>query len=62
MTKILTKENRNLTSLILGILLILTGLTGTALFISKDKSLIIYPIITLVIGAILALLGGLRKW
>ena len=57
-----TKENINLLSLIIGIFLIIIGLGGSAIIIPAKNSLIIAPILSLTIGAILALMGGLRKW
>lgn len=57
-------EVANLISLIIGIILILSGLGGVAIAIAiSSKSLIIIlSSISLLIGAILALVGGLRGW
>ena len=57
-----TKENINLLSLIFGIILIIVGLGGSAILIPARSSLIFVPVLSLVIGSILALMGGLRKW
>ena len=57
-----TRENINLVSLIAGIILILIGLAGSAITIPTKNPIIIAPIILLLIGAILSLMGGLRKW
>lgn len=56
------KESKNLISLITGIFLILIGLSGTVLTISTKSPIIVAPAGLLIIGIILALLGGLRKW
>jgi hypothetical protein len=55
-------ETGNFISLIIGIILIIAGLGGTAITIPLKNSLVIAPIASLVIGAFLALMGGLRKW
>jgi len=57
-----TKEKVNLASLVAGIILILIGLGGSAITIPTKSLIIIAPITSLVIGAFLALIGGLRKW
>jgi len=57
-----TKENINLASLIIGIIFILIGLAGSAITIPTKNSIIIAPIILLVVGALLSLMGGLRRW
>jgi len=57
-----TKENVNLVSLAAGIIFILIGLGGSAITIPSKSPIIIAPIISLIIGAFLALMGGLRKW
>jgi len=57
-----TKENVNLVSLVAGIIFILIGLGGSAITIPSKSPIIIVPIISLIIGAFLALMGGLRKW
>lgn len=57
-----TKETVNLLSLIIGIALIIVGLGGVAILIPAKSSILIAPILSLIIGAILALMGGLRKW
>ncbi|MBI2632319.1 hypothetical protein HYW75_04920 [Candidatus Pacearchaeota archaeon] len=56
------KDSRNLLSLLAGIFLVFIGLTGTIITIPSSKPIIILPVLSLVIGAILAILGGLRKW
>lgn len=57
-----SKENINLLSLIVGIIFIIIGLGSSAIIIPTEKPIIIAPILFLIIGAILALSGGLRKW
>ena len=57
-----TKETMNLLSLIIGIFFIIVGLGGSAITIPPKNPLLIAPILSLVVGAILALMGGLRKW
>lgn len=57
-----TKETVNLLSLIVGIFLIIIGLGGSAIAIPTKNPIILFPIISLIIGAVLALMGGLRKW
>ena len=57
-----TKETVNLLSLIFGIILIIVGLGGSAILIPARSPLILAPILSLIIGSILALMGGLRKW
>jgi len=57
-----TKETINLLSLIIGIVLIVVGLGGSAITIPTRNPILIVPILSLIIGAILALMGGLRKW
>lgn len=57
-----TKENLNLISLVVGIFLIIVGLGGSAITIPTGNPVIIAPIASLIIGAFLALTGGLRKW
>ena len=52
-----TKENINLASLIIGIIFILIGLAGSAITIPTKNSIIIAPIILLVVGALLSLMG-----
>ena len=54
------KEQLNLYSLIIGIFFIVIGLVSFAMTISIKK-IIFIPIIVLIIGAFLALMGGLRK-
>ncbi|MBS3092582.1 hypothetical protein J4466_04145 [Candidatus Pacearchaeota archaeon] len=56
------KETANLLSLICGIILIIVGLGGSAILIPARSSLILAPMFSLIIGSILALMGGLRKW
>ncbi len=56
------REKLNLSSLVIGIILIITGLTGSAIIIPTKQSISVAPIILLIIGAFLALMGGLRKW
>ncbi len=55
-------ETKNLISLIVGIFLILVGLGSFAITIPLKSPIIIAPVVSLIIGAILALMGGLRKW
>jgi uncharacterized membrane-anchored protein len=62
MSKRKTKESINLASLVVGIILIILGLAGSAITIPTRTPIIIAPIILLIIGSILALMGGLRKW
>ncbi len=60
-----TKESVNLFSLIAGIILILIGLVGLAITLPLDDISLIPILISvglLVLGATLALMGGLRKW
>jgi len=57
-----TKETINLLSLIIGIVLIIVGLGGFAITIPTRSQIIIAPILSLLIGALLSLMGGLRKW
>lgn len=57
-----TKETINLISLVIGVVLIIVGLGGSAITIQAKSPIIIVPIISLILGAILALMGGLRKW
>jgi len=57
-----TKEIVNLTSLIVGIILIIIGLGGSAIIIPMKSPTVIAPIGSLIVGAILAIVGGLRKW
>jgi len=56
------KETFNLISLVVGIILIILGLAGSAITIPTKNPILIAPLVLLVIGAILALMGGLRKW
>jgi hypothetical protein len=56
------KETLNLMSLVFGIIFILAGLGGSAIAIPTNSTIIIAPIISLVLGAFLAIMGGLRKW
>ena len=56
------KETANLISLVIGVILIIIGLAGSAITIPTKTTIIIAPILSLIIGAILALMGGLRKW
>ncbi len=56
------KDTRNLISIIIGIFFILAGLGGVAITIPTTEPIIIIPALSLVIGAILSLLGGFRKW
>ena len=62
MVKRRSKESVNLASLVVGIILIILGLAGSAITIPTKNPIIIAPIISLILGAILALMGGLRKW
>jgi len=62
MTRFWNKRNKNLTSLIFGIILIIAGLTGSAITIPSQKLIIILPALFLVVGAILSIMGGLEKW
>ena len=62
MNKRRSREGINLASLVIGIFLIIVGLAGSAITIPTRNPIIIAPIALLVIGAILALMGGLRKW
>ena len=55
-------RTKNLYSLISGKIFILVGLRGTIITSQASKPIIIIPIVSLVIGAILAILGGLEKW
>jgi len=55
-------ETINFISLVIGIILILIGLLSSAIIIPTKDPIVIAPIALLVIGAILALLGGLRIW
>ena len=57
-----TKETVNLISLVVGVALIIIGLVGSAITIPTKSLIIIVPIVSLIIGAILALMGGLRRW
>ena len=57
-----TKEYVNFMSLIIGIILILVGLGGSAITIPTKSLVIIAPLISLILGAVLAVMGGLRKW
>ncbi len=57
-----SRENINLASLIIGIVFIVIGLAGSAITIPTKSPIIMAPIISLIVGAILALMGGLRKW
>jgi len=57
-----TKETINFISLIFGIFLIIMGLGGSAITIPTQQPIIILPIISLIVGAILAIMGGLEKW
>ena len=55
--------DRNLISIIIGYALILIGLTGVSIILPlKNNLMIIIPGLSLIIGAILALMGGLGKW
>lgn len=56
------KEKLNFLSLIIGIILIIVGLFSFAITLPNKTLIIIAPISSLIIGAILALMGGLRKW
>lgn len=56
------KDTYNFISLIAGIILIFIGLAGVSLTISTRNLIIILPTIALIVGAFLALMGGLRKW
>jgi len=56
------KERRNFISLIIGIVLILVGLSWTVIGLNNLNLIIIVPVLLLVVGSILAFLGGLRKW
>ena len=58
----MNKEKKNLTSLIIGIILTLIGLSGVVITIPGPSSITIAPAILLILGIILALLGGLGKW
>jgi len=55
-------ETGNFISLVVGIILIIAGLGGTAITISMKDPIIFAPIALLIIGAFLALMGGLREW
>lgn len=55
-------ETGNFISLIIGIILIIAGLGGTVITIPMKTPIILAPIASLVIGAFLALMGGLREW
>ncbi len=57
-----TRETLNLVSLILGIILIIIGLAGSAITISTKDPIIIAPLLSLLLGAFLAIMGGLRRW
>ncbi len=56
------KESINLASLIVGIFLIIIGLISSAVTLPTKSSMIIFPVVSLLVGAFLALMGGLRKW
>ncbi len=57
-----TKENINFLSLVMGIIFIIVGLIGSSITIPTKELVIIVPVSFLIIGAVLALMGGLRKW
>ncbi len=56
------KDTYNFISLIVGIILIFIGLGGVSIAIPTKSPIIIVPIMSLIVGAILALMGGLRRW
>ena len=56
------KIDRNLISIIIGTVLILIGLAGVSITLPLKDNLIIIPGLSLILGAILALMGGLGKW
>jgi len=60
--KMSKKESINLASLIVGIFLIIIGLISSAVTLPTKSSMIIFPVVSLLVGAFLALMGGLRKW
>ena len=45
-----TKETANLISLVIGVILIIAGLGGSAIIIPTKSQIIIVPIISLIIG------------
>lgn len=63
-TKPWTKKKRNLFALILGIILILLGMSGTSISLVNVglKGIIIAPLFLLVIGIITAYMGAEEKW
>ena len=56
------KFDKNLISIIIGSVFILIGLAGVSITLPLKNNLIIIPAFSLIIGAILALMGGLGKW
>lgn len=58
----MNKRDKNLLSLVIGIILIIIGLSGSAITLPTRSQIVIVPIISLIVGAILAILGGLERW
>ena len=56
------KDKKNLTSLIVGIILSIIGLFWTAITIHIDYKFLIVSAIILLLGAFFSLYGGLGKW
>lgn len=56
------KEAKNFTSLIIGIILVIIGMSGTIITLPTQSKIIILPILSIIIGAVLAITGGLGKW
>lgn len=55
------RKEKNFVSLIIGIILIIVGLGGIAI-IPYENPIIVAPLLSLIAGEILALIGGLKKW
>lgn len=65
MAKFWNKKNKNLVSLISGIILILIGASGASISLLKfglNSTLIIPPLISFVLGIIFAYIGAKEKW
>ena len=56
------KETKNFTALIIGIILVIIGMSGTIITLPTQSKIIILPVLSIIIGAVLAITGGLGKW
>lgn len=56
------KEKKNFTALIIGIILVIIGMSGTIITLPTQSKIIIVPVLSIIIGAVLAITGGLGKW